>query len=674
MSGSETAENEGRAAFAEDLSHPALRGLRQKDFFAWGADEIVYRNAYGKPQRGGRSLIQCDNLLQNSALVEIPAGEGVLLLSQLALAEKLPDNAVAQQLLANLIGYGAGYKLTHRPVTAAIETSSPLARAIDAIGLNYAKAADPLQAIAEPGGIAVVAATPANLKTLAASLDRVRAFTEGGGWLALNGLTPEGLADYNRIVGFEHMIRPFKRERVTFAPIRSPLTAGIPTGDIVMYSSQRVFNFQEGNYVAADEFSYVVDTDDVAPFGKSPFFAYDNIVNNFVSADGWPLIINFPINKDNSPFDIRITLPKPQTITEFTWVGNVLYYPQTRLNLIFEGPGGRKDRVEMKVQPNAEPQTFRIDPPRTAQNLTLQVAEWVVKPNMAANIGIDNIYLKAQRPADYAEKVRPMLNVGGMVEYPRGQGGIVLCNLNFKDTEEVPENALKKRSILATLLRNLKAPFSSGSSVIAGAHLKYAPIDLSKQANAFRDEKGWFGDKTFTFRDLPTGPHTFAGVLYNVYDFPTSPVPTAVLLAGSGVPGVTQAEVKGIPVNRKATALFFLQAARIDARRNPDERKQGRKYELARYVVHYADGQTADIPVYAEIDVDDYRQKSPLPLPGAQIAWTKPYPGSDQTAVAYSRQWDNPRPDVAIQSIDLVAGADKRGVPALLALTAAAAN
>ena len=48
----ETATNEGRTAFGEDMDHPALRGLRQKDFFTWGADEIVYRNAYVKPTRG----------------------------------------------------------------------------------------------------------------------------------------------------------------------------------------------------------------------------------------------------------------------------------------------------------------------------------------------------------------------------------------------------------------------------------------------------------------------------------------------------------------------------------------------------------------------------------------------------------------------------------------------
>jgi hypothetical protein len=37
------------------------------------------------------------------------------------------------------------------------------------------------------------------------------------------------------------------------------------------------------------------------------------------------------------------------------------------------------------------------------------------------------------------------------------------------------------------------------------------------------------------------------------------------------------------------------------------------------------------------------------------------------------KQWDNPRPDVEIKSIDVVYGPDRRGVPALLAVTAATA-
>jgi beta-galactosidase len=78
-----------------------------------------------------------------------------------------------------------------------------------------------------------------------------------------------------------------------------------------------------------------------------------------------------------------------------------------------------------------------------------------------------------------------------------------------------------------------------------------------------------------------------------------------------------------------------------------------------------------NVPIDAEMNVDDYRQEAPRALPGAQIGWTRRYEGTPYTAVAYVQQWDNPRPRVAIQSIDLEYGPDRRGVPVLLALTAA---
>src|SRR6185437_13067122 len=135
----EAANNEGRTAFAEDLGHPALRGLTQKDFFTWSPDEIVYRNAYVKPTRGAKSLVQCHEKLQNSGLVEVPVAEGLLLLCQLVTAEKLETNAVAQQLLLNPLDHATSYRLTFRKVIACTEGDAPLAKTLDGIGLLYTK-------------------------------------------------------------------------------------------------------------------------------------------------------------------------------------------------------------------------------------------------------------------------------------------------------------------------------------------------------------------------------------------------------------------------------------------------------------------------------------------------------------------------------------------------------
>jgi beta-galactosidase len=685
--GAEVPTAEGRTAFIEDASHPALRGLADKDLFTWAADppaaqsgqtgpartdsDLVFRNAYAKPTRGARSLVQCGPRLEYSALVEVPVGRGVMYLCQLDVGSRLGANPVAQRLLLNLIHCAATYKLEHAGVAAVI-ADEQLGKAVDAIGLQYAAAADALAAIKDAERrIALVSATPANLKLLAGNPGALESFWQRGGTLLLCGLTPEGLADYNRIVGVDHVIRPFRRERVTFSTPRNPLTAGLTTGDIVMLSGKRMFGWTADEYVASDIFSFVVDLDDLAPFARSDFPSYDNIVNGFVGSDGWPLIIDFEYPKDGKPFDINMDLPQAEVIEEYTHDPSVNYNPTTKIALVFDG----KDRVEYDLQPNGDAQTFAVNPPRKARRVTLQLVGWLADPAKRPLIGIDNIYLKVQRSPQWRATVKPMLNIGAMVQYLKGNGSVVLCNLKFLETEAVPVNKNKKRAILAGVLSNLKAPFSGGNTVIAGANLACTPIDIHTKATTYKDERGWFGDKRRTLKAMPPGEHVLAGVKFNVYEMPTSPVPQVLMLGGNGVPGNLPDEILGIPINTKADALFFLHTARLDRRMDDRERGEKKRFELCRYVIHYADGQAAEAPILCEIDIDHFQQQEPRDLPGAQIAWTGKFDDSDQSAVVYAKQWNNPRPGVEIQSVDLIYGKDKaRGVPALLAVTAVTAQ
>ncbi|MDQ2730044.1 MAG: hypothetical protein M3Y56_00155, partial [Armatimonadota bacterium] len=688
----DTGANTGYVAFMEDPDNPIFHNLTQRDFLSWSGDGSVYRSPYAKPTSGGRSLVQCDWRLQDTALAQMSAGRGLLLVSQLMIGEKLASSPVAQQLLLNMISFGKNYRQVFHPVLAATEGNAPLAKALDGAGVQYSAATDSTAALGKPGDIAIINATPASLHSLAGDMAKVNAFTQAGGWIIFNNLTPEGLEDYDKIVGFPHMIRRFGQaptqtpagakhiEKVTWPTVRNPLTAGLAASNIVMGSGQQIVGWAAGQYPDEDSYSYVVDLDDVAPFGTSPFYAFGNITNNFTSADGfWQLIINFPPPAGSKPAEVPITFPRPQTITRFTFVGNNNYWPQSKVGLTFDGA----NKVTFPynggdITKPAEAQTYEVIPPHPAKNVTVTVDNWAERPGIGGNIGIDNIYLYAKRPADWATKVRPMLNIGAMVEYPKGQGGIILCNVAFKDRENNPENAGKKQTILATILRNLNAPFTGGKTLIAGANnLTYTPLDLSHQANQYRTDQGWFGDKQFTFADLPAGKQSFAGVAYNIYNFTTSPVPTVVMLGGGGVPGNLADHVAGIPVGRKADALFFLQAARIDQPMSTDDIKNHRQFEMADYIVHYADGQTAKVPVYSQISVENYKQDAktgPIAIPGAQVAWTRPYPGTDQMAVAYSMQWNNPRPDQPIQSIDLQFGPDRRGVLSLLGVTAASSQ
>ena len=99
-----TATNEGRIAFIEDATHPAVLGLKQRISSTWSPGEVVYRNAYLKPTRDARSIVQCHDKLAESALVEVPVGTGLLLLCQLRVGETSATNAVARAALAQLAG------------------------------------------------------------------------------------------------------------------------------------------------------------------------------------------------------------------------------------------------------------------------------------------------------------------------------------------------------------------------------------------------------------------------------------------------------------------------------------------------------------------------------------------------------------------------------------------
>jgi hypothetical protein len=661
---------EGRTAFIEDSSHEVFYGVADKDFFTWKVGAPIYRNAYSKPVRGAKSLLQVGPRLTQTALTEIPVGKGVIYTSQLAIDDNFSNNAAARQMLANIIDGALSYKQISLPVSACINDEW-LAENLRVIGLKYDEAANPVESVKNAkNGIAIVSADPENLASLASQMSLLEDFWKRGGSLMLHGLTPEGIDSFNKIVGVEHLIRPFKRERVQFPDARNPLTSGISSGDLTMLSGERIFPWQAGEFVSSDVFTYIVDTDDVAPFATSDFHSYDNIVNGFVGADGWKLIIDFPIPENNEPFEMTIDLPREETLYEITYDQSVNYNPTTKISL--ENETG--DNREFAMEPTGDAQTFAIKPPLAGKNFKLRTMEWHLAPGKSQTQGIDNINLMAERSDNYRKTVKPMLNVGGLVQYVKGNGNVILCNIKFQENEVVPVNRLKKQAIISAVLKNMKASFSVGRTVIAGGGLDCLPIDIHTKATTYKDDKGWFGDNRFTFAALPAGKHKMAGVDFDIYEMPTSPTPQILMLGGHGVPGKLPEKIEGIPVETKADALFFLHTAKIDRRRSEHDIESGKVDTMFKYVVHYADGETAEIPVRSEIDIEHYTQGNPVSLPGALLAWTRLYEGTDTHAAAYSMQWNNPRPDVEISSVDMIPVDVGVGTPALVAITAVTAK
>ena len=215
--------------------------------------------------------------------------------------------------------------LVQKNTAVVMDPKGPAAKLLADAGLKFDAAGDVLSAMADgKHQIVVFDATAASLKVLAAAGDRVKAFTAKGGWLMAWGLTPDGLADFNRLVGVEHLIRPFELERVNLPAVRDPVLSGLTVRDVTMESAEQMFRWAGDKYLVDDEFTYVVDLDDIAPFCEFPGTkAGDlaaakaagpgwarNVVHGFTSADGWKLIHYM----DTKNPTITLKLPREETI------------------------------------------------------------------------------------------------------------------------------------------------------------------------------------------------------------------------------------------------------------------------------------------------------------------------------------------------------------------------
>ena len=360
----------GRVAFMENPEHPAFAGLAQADFFTWSGDHVVYRNVYKKATRGAVSLAHCDEQLGYSAIAECPVNEGLMVLCQMVVGEKLGSDPVAQRLFDNLLSYCERYVLVRKNTAVAMAPKSPAAKLLVDAGLKFDAVGDVLSAMADgKHQIIVFDATAANLKALAAAGQRVKAFTARGGWLMAWGLTPDGLADFNRLVGVEHVIRPFELERVNLPAVRDSVISGLTVRDVTMESGEQIFPWAGDKYLVDDEFTYLVDLDDIAPFCEFPGTkAGDlaaakaagpgwtrNVVNGFTSADGWKLIHYM----DTKSPAVTMNLPRAETVDAFSIVLNVHYAVATKLHLLFDDD---PEPVVLATKPTAERQDFSIAP------------------------------------------------------------------------------------------------------------------------------------------------------------------------------------------------------------------------------------------------------------------------------------------------------------------------
>ncbi len=121
--------------------------------------------------------------------------------------------------------------------------------------------------------------------------------------------------------------------------------------------------------------------------------------------------------------------------------------------------------------------------------------------------------------------------------------------------------------------------------------------------------------------------------------------------------------VTRLPVAQACRALHFLGACGYAGSESPGA-------QVGRYVVHYADGTQAEIPIRHGQDTGDWwRQAEAQPgATTAPVAWEGPNPEGRPVRL-FRQTWRNPKPDVRIDHLDFVS-AKRSSAPFLLAITA----
>jgi hypothetical protein len=204
----------------------------------------------------------------------------------------------------------------------------------------------------------------------------------------------------------------------------------------------------------------------------------------------------------------------------------------------------------------------------------------------------------------------------------------------------------------------------TGSAAPVGA---YFPIDLSQQINyrLFDSQLNSVGSNLQNLGDslTPDSPLKILRGVPFLLD--------GVILVGPGTmegrltqgPVTMPRQVNGIPVGLKLKHLFFLHGTEFNLP------KQGMK--IGAYVIHYADGSSVSIPIRYGVDLADWWTYPTSRATAGPVVWQgisesarrwdrntgfKKAVGRPLGLQLFLKTWDNPTPDLTIQSLDLVTG------------------
>ena len=460
----------GSISFPMAPIHPIFNNLEEEDFFTWrGKDDYNFRNAYATPQSGVLSLVQAGDMLDLSALMEVPSGKGRYLLSQLLIAGKLGVEPAADQLLYNSLVW-AKNKSDSKPVEIIAVCDDSLNDFLTETGAEFKRENNIETALKSNADVLIIQANVKAMDFLASNENDLKSFCDNGGWIMLSGLNKKGLADFNKIVGINHRLRNYKTERAVLENLNDPLLLGISDREIKQNAADMVAAYAKTYRVSSNVFSAVVDGVDITSFANFKDKTHARVANGLTNDDDWKYILYMKTKDsdfaDDMPDRISFKYDHPETFSAIKIWPNPSYKFIKDAELIFDGDDDNSEKISL--EPYKGFQEFKFNP-RKAKEVVLKINSTQPNPLAQRDInitGIDLVQLIREIPGDIGEKVVFLSNPVGLAKYPIGKGGILLNQIDYHNDDGVgfigrkkkkinQGNKRKKLTVFTNMLRNL---------------------------------------------------------------------------------------------------------------------------------------------------------------------------------------------------------------------------
>ena len=426
----QTQAAEGSMAYPRG-AHPALRGIGNDDLSIWGRDEVVFRAPFVRSESWPLLVDASTKDGMNLApVIETTWGKGHLILSQLLIGAKLGSEPVAERLLANFVSYLATLPQKRARLASFLDPKTMAASVLKLQGFGHKRytfrggeSMELEMVLTGDAEVVLIPGTQEGLRALSPMDEELKRFTNGGGWVLMQGLAREAVPQLSELVGVELHYRPTGQERIVVARRGDPLMAGI--GNHEFYWEQHLDEkaAEEARFLFGDRplrddvLTGAILYDDVCGLPRS-----SSVSNHLTSEDHWQYI---RYGGDTVKLDWR----EPFEIYKVVVRENRHYKRMEEIALTLGDDEGNPLRIE--VPKEKQPLVFEF-PPRKIRELTLKATKYKdVKPH--GPFGWDTVEIFRTLSDSFREKVVPLTIPAGIVEFPMGKGGILLNMTSLED-------------------------------------------------------------------------------------------------------------------------------------------------------------------------------------------------------------------------------------------------